>query len=71
MATVIDLARRKFITMREESELVKRFWGSKIKTEYFWDLNRDYWDESGSEMLDYESELLEFLFNKFVYDFIW
>lgn len=64
IGTMLDLARRGLVNLREESEEVKRFWGGTRKsTEYYWDLDRSKWDRSEADMLDFEKSLIRFIFD--------
>ncbi len=64
VGTMLDLAQRGFLELREQREQVKRFWGGmKDETKYYWDLKRDHWDQHAPDMLDYENELLAFIFS--------
>ena len=64
VSTLLDLAQRGFIALREEQREKKGFLGGfRKKSEYFWDLKRDYWNEHSSELFEYENELLQFIFD--------
>ena len=63
VGTMFDLARRGFITLREEQAIKKILFTSGKKTEYFWDVDRKKWQSQVSELLAYEHQLLEFLFD--------
>jgi uncharacterized membrane protein len=64
VSTMMDLARRGFINLREEQkEKTKLFGGIRTVTEYFWDLNRQYWREQQTKLEVYEEKLLEFIFD--------
>jgi uncharacterized membrane protein len=64
VSTMMDLARRGFINLREEQkEKKKLFGGTRTVSEYSWDLNRDYWQQHHMEIEPYEDELLKFLFD--------
>lgn len=62
-ATLMDLARRGFLQMHVETETGKGFMG-KIKTRYRLQLNRSVRQERRAELLNFESSLLDFLFEK-------
>ena len=65
VSTLLDLAQRGFIALREEQKEKKGFLGgSREKTEYFWDLKRNYWIQHSSELFKYENELLRFIFDE-------
>jgi hypothetical protein len=64
VGTMLDLSRRGFLALREERREVRSIWGgTKPKTFYHWDLNRDHWNRNASDLRDYETILLEFIFN--------
>lgn len=65
VGTLFDLARRGFLSMRQEDEAKKAlFGGKKIKTQYFWDLNRANWENPSAELSPYENSLIRFLFDE-------
>jgi uncharacterized membrane protein len=65
VGTMLDLARRGFVDLREESVEKKSFWGGmKQESEYNWDLKRAHWEEHASELRDYENSLLAFIFEE-------
>lgn len=65
VGTLFDLARRRVIALREElKEKRSLFGGSRKKSIYFWDLNRDYWMENSAELSAYENELIRFIFDE-------
>jgi uncharacterized membrane protein len=64
VSTFLDLARRGFLTLREEQvEKKKLFGGKKVESQYLWDNNRDYWKKNDAELQKFERDLLEFVFN--------
>ncbi|MGB6866020.1 MAG: DUF2207 domain-containing protein [Candidatus Aminicenantaceae bacterium] len=64
VSTMIDLARRGFINLREDQEEKKKlFGGTRTATDYKWDLNRDYWREHHTDLEVYEDDLLKFIFD--------
>lgn len=64
VSTLLDLARRGYIVLREEEEGKKKlFGGTKKTTQYVWDLKRDYWRENASKLEKYEDELIRFIFD--------
>jgi uncharacterized membrane protein YgcG len=64
VATMLDLGRRGFVALREETVKKRRIWGgAREESEYHWDLDRSHWDERRSDLSDYEDALLEFIFN--------
>ena len=63
VGTMLDLARRGFVELREETVEKKSFWGGmKQKSEYYWDLKRAHWKQHASDLHDYERALLQFIF---------
>jgi uncharacterized membrane protein len=65
IGSMLDLARRGFVKLREEQvEKKKLFGGTKTESEYHWDLDRAHLTEHAGELLPYESALLEFLFSE-------
>jgi uncharacterized membrane protein len=64
VGTMLDLAQRGILELREERTRKKSFWGGmKDVSEYHWDLRRAEWDARASGMTDYENSLIEFIFN--------
>ena len=64
VSTMMDLARRGFINLREEqTEKRKLFGGTRTVTDYTWDLNREYWLGHNSDLAVYEDDLLKFIFD--------
>lgn len=64
VSTMIDLARRGFINLREDQEEKKKlFGGIRTVTNYTWDLNREYWREHNTDLRAYEDDLLKFIFD--------
>jgi uncharacterized membrane protein len=64
VGTMLDLARRGFVELREEKVEKKGFWGgAKEVSEYYWDVKRARWREHRSELLEFENSLLEFIFD--------
>jgi uncharacterized membrane protein YgcG len=65
IGTMLDLARRGFVKLREERVRKKSFWGGmKTESEYHWDLDRAHWTGNKGELLPYENSLLEFIFDE-------
>jgi len=65
VATMLDMARRGFVDLREEKVMKKSFWGGmKEKSEYQWDLKRGHWEQHASELEEYENSLLAFIFDE-------
>jgi len=64
VSTMMDLARRGFINLREEqTEKKKLFGGTRTVTDYVWDLNREYWRDHNTDLEVYEDDLLKFVFD--------
>jgi len=64
VSTMMDLARRGFINLREEqTEKKKLFGGTRTVTDYVWDLNREYWRGHKTDLEVYEDDLLKFIFD--------
>lgn len=65
VATLLDLARRGFIALREEGEEKRAFIGrTKKKTVYVLDLKRDFWSKNSSKLERYEDDLIRFIFDE-------
>jgi uncharacterized membrane protein len=65
VGTMLDLARRGFLRLREEQVRKKQlFGGTKMEPEYHWDLDRAYLNDHTHQSLPYERALLEFLFDE-------
>jgi uncharacterized membrane protein len=64
VSTMMDLARRGFINLREEqTEKRKLFGGTRSVTDYSWDLNRAQWQDHNTDLEVYEDDLLKFIFD--------
>ena len=65
IGTMLDLARRGFVKLREEqAEKKKIFGGTKLESEYHWDLDRGHLNEHAGELTNYERDILGFIFDK-------
>lgn len=65
IGTMLDLARRGFIRLREEQvEKKKLFGGTKMESEYHWDLDRSHLAEHAGELTSYERDLVGFIFDE-------
>jgi len=65
VSTLLDLARKGFLSLREErTEKKKLFGGMKTVTDYHWDIHRDFWRKNESRIVSYEEDLLEFIFDE-------
>ena len=63
VATLFDLARRGFLSLREEPKERKGFFGFlKPKADYFWILHRDHYRQHSRELAPFEDDLLRFIF---------
>jgi uncharacterized membrane protein len=63
VSTMMDLARRGYIRLREEQkEKKKLFGGMRTVTDYSWDLNSEYMRQHLSKLEVYEHDLLKFIF---------
>ncbi len=65
VATFLDLARRGFVSIREEEHDRRTLFGrmKKVKKHY-WVLNRTYYRQHAGDLLDYEDALIRFLFDE-------
>lgn len=65
VGTMLDLARRGFVELREETIEKKSFWGGmKERPDYHWDLKRSHWEQHAGELKEYENSLLTFIFDE-------
>jgi uncharacterized membrane protein len=64
VSTLLDLARRGYLILREEQVEKKRlFGGTKIVTEYNLDLKRDFLKANASKLEGFEDDLFQFIFD--------
>ncbi len=64
VGTMLDLARRGFVELREETVEKKSLWGGmKQESEYYWDLKRRHLEQHAAALREYERDLLQFLFD--------
>jgi uncharacterized membrane protein len=64
VATLLDMAWRGYLTLQEERVEKKGVWGGRKEvTEYYWNLNREQLRARSSELAEYESDLLSFIFD--------
>ena len=63
-ATLFDLARRGFLTIREERKRVRRWFGEKDETDYIVQLKTDHYSEQRSALEPFERDVIEFLFGE-------
>ena len=69
MATLMDLARRGFLEFSEEQELEKNFLGKeKWKTIHSWKLKKNYYQENGHSLAEFENMLIKFIFEELAPD---
>ena len=65
VGTMLDLARRGFVELREERVEKRSFWGGVgEKSEYYWDLKRTHYGQHASKLAEYERSLIEFIFGE-------
>jgi uncharacterized membrane protein YgcG len=65
VGTMLDLARRGFVSLREEIEETRTlFGGTKPKAQHYWDLKRSRLEQHGGELLDFETSLIRFIFDE-------
>jgi uncharacterized membrane protein len=65
VSTMLDLARRGFLALREEQvEKKKLLGGIRFVPEYFWDLKREFWRKNISELKPFEYDLIAFIFDQ-------
>jgi uncharacterized membrane protein len=62
-STLFDLARRGFLSLEQKPEPLKKWWQSK-KDQFIIKINRPKFDQERSVMLDYEQDLVSFLFDQ-------
>jgi uncharacterized membrane protein len=64
IGTLLDLARREFLSLHDEEVEKKGLFGRSYKrVEYSWHLDRSLWDKKRSNLLDYENSLISFMFD--------
>lgn len=65
VATLLDLARRGLLVLREETrQKGTLFGGTKQKTAYIWQLKREQYRQERAALLAYEEQLIAFLFDE-------
>ena len=65
VGTMLDLAKRGFVSLREEVEDTKGlFGGTKPKPQHYWDLNRSYLEQHAGQLAGFETSLLRFFFDE-------
>jgi uncharacterized membrane protein len=63
VGTLLDLARRNFLKIKEEMEINKEIWGSSKKRLYSFEFNRDFYSENKKDLQSFEEGLLVFIFD--------
>ncbi|MBN2543386.1 DUF2207 domain-containing protein [bacterium] len=65
IGTMFDLAKRGFLTMREEKEEKKNLFGKLKKvSRYYWDLDREHLENHSGDLLGFERKLIDFIFEE-------
>jgi len=65
IGTMLDLARRGFLRLREEQvEKKKIFGGTKMESKYHWDLDRGHLDGHTGDLTDYGRDILGFILDE-------
>ncbi len=62
-STLFDLARKGFISLEQRPEQLKKWWQSK-KEKFIFKLNRSKFEKERADLLDYEQDLILFLFER-------
>lgn len=63
VGTILDLAQRGFLKIKEESSTGKKSWWNAQKRQYLLEFNRSFYTENREKMQNFEDGLLDFLFN--------
>jgi len=63
VGTILDLAQRGFLKIKEESSTGKKSWWNTQKRQYLLEFNRNFYAENRKDLLNFEEGLLDFLFN--------
>ena len=64
VATLLDLAERGFVVFSDEAvEKTGAFGGTKRRRMYRWEVKRAFWNQHAGQLADFESSLLNFIFN--------
>ncbi len=63
VGTLLDLAQRGFLKIKEEPVTRKKSWWDTEKRQYSVELNRDFYTEHRKDLQDFEKELLFFFFD--------
>jgi uncharacterized membrane protein len=63
-ATLLDLAQRGFLKLREEATEKKTlFGGTRVKKEYFWDRNPEMWQNNRDQLSGEEIQVIRFFYD--------
>jgi len=62
VGTILDLAQRGFLKIKEEPPTRKTSWWSSQKRQYSLELNRDFYSDNRKDLQEFEKELMFFLF---------
>ncbi|KPL00919.1 MAG: hypothetical protein AMJ91_02610 [candidate division Zixibacteria bacterium SM23_73_3] len=63
IGTLLDLARRGFLKIKEDMKMKKGIFGTSKNRLYFLELNRDFYSENKINLQDFEERLLAFIFD--------
>ena len=63
VGTILDLAQRGFLKIKEEPATVKKSWWNTQKKQYLIEFNRSFYAENREKIQNFEEGLLDFLFN--------
>ncbi|MCJ7577788.1 MAG: DUF2207 domain-containing protein [candidate division Zixibacteria bacterium] len=63
VGTLLDLARRGFLKIKEEIKIKKGIFGSSKNRFYSLEFNRDFYSENKKDLQDFEESLLAFIFD--------
>lgn len=65
VATMLDLAERGFIRLRQDTTDARGLLGGARKKQvYTWQVDRDHWQRHGADLADFEDSLLRFIFKE-------
>jgi len=65
VSTLLDLAQKGYLALREKQEDHKRlFGGTRKKVDYIWELNLAVLQKAKQELIDWENDLLHFIFDE-------
>jgi len=63
VGTILDLAQRGFLKIKEEPVTGKKSWWNTQKRQYLLEFNRSFYTENREKLQNFEDGLLDFLFN--------